>query len=91
LILPVVLLASLLAGAAVSFIVTQIRPTVVDTRTLRAVSGLAVLGAVSMMKTEADLKRDRRRLTGFFAALGALLLSYGAALLSLWLLTARSA
>jgi uncharacterized protein involved in exopolysaccharide biosynthesis len=91
LILPVVLLASLLAGAAVSFAITQFRPTIFDTRSLRAVSGLAVLGTVSMLKTDADKKRDRRRLTGFFAALGGLLLSYGAALLTLWFLTARSA
>jgi polysaccharide chain length determinant protein (PEP-CTERM system associated) len=91
LILPVVLLISLLAGAAVSFASSQIRPTVIDARGLRLVSGLAVLGSISMVKTEADQRRDRRQITGFFAALGGLLMSYGAAVLTLWLLTARNA
>ena len=91
LILPVVLLISLLAGAAVSFTASQVRPTVIDVRGLRLVSGLAVLGTVSMLKTEADVQRDKRGLAGFFAGLAGLLVSFGAAVLTLWLVTARSA
>ena len=91
LILPLVLLGSLGLGAAVTFVVTQIRPTVVDTRGLRAVTGLAVLGTVSLLKTDLDIRREKRRVRAFFAAFGALLMSYGAALVMLWLMTARTA
>jgi polysaccharide chain length determinant protein (PEP-CTERM system associated) len=91
LILPLVLLGSFFVGAAISFVVTQLRPTVIDTRGLRAVTGLAVLGTVSMLKTDLDIRKEKRRLRAFFAALGALLMSYGAAILMLWMTTARAA
>ncbi len=88
--LPLVLIGSLLAGMAVSFVVSQVRPTFIDGRSLSDVTGFPVLGIVSLLHNEASLRQNRRRLVVFFAGLGGLVASYGATLMTLWLVTARN-
>ncbi len=46
---------------AISFLISQIRPTFSDTRVLRDVTGLAVLGTVSMIESDPDTAADQRR------------------------------
>jgi polysaccharide chain length determinant protein (PEP-CTERM system associated) len=67
LLMPAAGLAALLMGAAISFLISQIRPTFSDTNVLRDVTGLAVLGAVSMI---ADPDRARNQRRGKIAFLG---------------------
>jgi hypothetical protein len=79
------------AGLFASFAASQIWPTFFDIRVLRESTGLPVLGAVSMIVGEAQQRRERRGLIAFFSGLLALLGSYGAGLLALFLLSTRAA
>ncbi len=89
LLLPMVLLGSLLAGVAASFVYSQIRPVVADARSLRELTGLPILGTVSLVVNDEIKRRDRRDTVRFAGGLIGLLGSFGAALLLLFL-TARS-
>lgn len=90
LLLSLVLLASLAAGVAGGFVYSQIRPTVSDSRSLRELSGLPILGTVSLVESDEMKLHEKRDLMRFVAGVAGLVGSYGAALLLLFL-TARSA
>lgn len=90
LLLSLVLLVSLSAGVAAGFIYSQVRPTVMDSRTLRDLTGLPLLGSVSMIASDETKRLERRDLMRFAGGAAGLLGSYGAAMLLLFL-TARSA
>jgi polysaccharide chain length determinant protein (PEP-CTERM system associated) len=90
LLLPLVLVASLGAGFATSFVMSQVRPTFHDMRSLREVTGLPVLGGVSMIMSEERQLRERRGLFRFWGALAGLVAALGGALAFL-LVTARAA
>jgi polysaccharide chain length determinant protein (PEP-CTERM system associated) len=82
-----VLLASLLAGVAASFLVSQVRPTFHDGRALRQIVHRPLLGMVSTIPNLA-IQRQRLRAGILFAGgLGALLASYSAAILVAYLAT----
>ena len=87
LLLPLVLVGALGAGAAVSFAAAQMRPTFMDAHSLRNFSGLPVLGTVSLLKSDEQLVAERRLLILFFVAVGGLVLAYGAAMLLLFFTT----
>jgi polysaccharide chain length determinant protein (PEP-CTERM system associated) len=63
--------AAIAAGLGVAFLVSQLRPTVLDGRMLREVSGLPVLGAVSMIPSPERQKRQRRWSFAFYSGIGA--------------------
>jgi polysaccharide chain length determinant protein (PEP-CTERM system associated) len=88
--LPLALLIALGAGAAACFLASQIWPTFIDSRSLRDVTGLPVLGTVSMVVSEPQKRAERRGIIGFLAGVAALVGSFGAGLLALMLLTART-
>jgi polysaccharide chain length determinant protein (PEP-CTERM system associated) len=70
---------ALIAGIAVGFVMSQIRPTFVSLAHLREVTGLPVLGSVSMNWTELEKKRSKRSLYALTASFtGMLILSAGA-------------
>jgi polysaccharide chain length determinant protein (PEP-CTERM system associated) len=89
LLLLLVLLVSLVAGVAASFIYSQIRPTVSDARSLRELTGLPILGTVSLVINDEIKRMEKRDLVRFAGGLAGLVGSYGAALLLLFI-TARS-
>jgi polysaccharide chain length determinant protein (PEP-CTERM system associated) len=85
LLLGAVVLVSLLAGAAASWLVSQIRPTFHDGRTLRDIAQRPLIGMVSVLPTH-SLRAMRRRSALLFAGgLSGLFASYGAALALLFL------
>jgi hypothetical protein len=61
----------LAAGLAATFLASQLRPTVLDGRVLREVSGLAVLGTVSMLPSPERQRREQRSGMAFYGGLGA--------------------
>jgi polysaccharide chain length determinant protein (PEP-CTERM system associated) len=76
---------ALLAGLAAALLMSQIRPTFMSQAALREITGLPVLGSVSMNLTNMEVERRRRSLMIFGVALGFLVLIYGGALSKLLL------
>ena len=88
LLLGALIAASLFAGLATSWVVSQTRPTFRDGRTLREVAQRPLLGMISILPTH-SLRVMRRRAALLFAGgVSGLVASYGAAF-ALLLLTTR--
>jgi polysaccharide chain length determinant protein (PEP-CTERM system associated) len=83
LLLPGVLLLSLGAGLFFAFAAAQLRPTISSGEDLRTVSGLPLLGVVTMLRTEDDLRQERASLFRFVAASGGLVGLFLAGLIAL--------
>src|SRR6202521_4067672 len=80
---------SLVAGLAMSWLVSQVRPTFHDGRSLREIAQRPLLGMVSALPTH-GLRVMRRRAALLFAGgLSGLLASYGAAFAFLFLTATR--
>ena len=83
LLLPGVLLVSLGAGLFFAFAAAQLRPTISSGEDLRTISGLPLLGVVTMLRTEDDLRRERASLFRFVVASGGLIGLFLAGLVAL--------
>lgn len=87
LLLPLALIAAIGAGMAVAFVLSQLRAVFFDARAVRNTIGLPVLGVVTLIRTDAARKRDRRDMTlfgvasagmlGFFVAVVGVLIFLG--------------
>jgi hypothetical protein len=86
----IVMLLSLAGGAFASFAASQVWPTFFNAQSLRETTGLPVLGTVSMLVGDTQKRRERRGLIGFLSGCVALLGSFGAGLLALFLLSTRA-
>lgn len=75
LLMPLAGLAGLAAGFALTFLISQLRPAFSDARSLRDVTGLPVLGTVSMLQSP---ERARHRKRGMVAFSGGLVAFVGA-------------
>jgi polysaccharide chain length determinant protein (PEP-CTERM system associated) len=75
-----VLLAALGLGIALAFLLSQMRPAFHDSRNLREITGLPVLGGVSMLHTPEYLAQRRVLVISYSLAGVALLLLYGGVL-----------
>jgi polysaccharide chain length determinant protein (PEP-CTERM system associated) len=89
LMLPLTLLLALAAGLGGSFVASQLRPVFFDGRVLREVTGLPVLGSVSMLRRDATLLVERRRTRQFLVGFIGLIAVFGAGILALALITGR--
>jgi polysaccharide chain length determinant protein (PEP-CTERM system associated) len=78
LLLPLVVLAALGAGLAVSYLYSLVRPTFYESRVLKGVGQRPVLGSVSLVLNPAIVARRRRNNTWFFGGIGALVATCGA-------------
>ncbi len=68
LLVTMVFLGGLAGGIGVAFLMGQIRPTFSDRKALRDISGLPILGTVTMIWTDGQVRQRRRKLTWFIAA-----------------------
>jgi capsular polysaccharide biosynthesis protein len=73
----IVLGVGLLAGLAVAFLMSQLRPTFDERRTLGEVTDLPVLGSVDMVWTSAQIKKRKLGNLAYTLAVMALLISFG--------------
>lgn len=73
-----VFVGALVAGMAVAFLMSQLRPTFLSQATLREVTGLPVLGSVSMNWTKAQTVGRKRRLAAVGVSMLVLFGIYGA-------------
>jgi polysaccharide chain length determinant protein (PEP-CTERM system associated) len=71
---------ALVAGLAVAFLMSQVRPTFMSQSALREVTGLPVLGAIGMNWTAEQTVRRKRRLVGLGVSVLVLFGVYGAGL-----------
>jgi polysaccharide chain length determinant protein (PEP-CTERM system associated) len=78
LLMPLAGLVAILAGMALTFLLAQLRPAFVDPRSLREVTGLPVLGAVSMLADPAMAKAERRGLLAFGGGIASFAVAVGA-------------
>lgn len=78
--LTAVLIAALVIGAAASFVVSQLRPVFHDGHTLAEISGVPVLGSVSMLVADERKRYERRRNVVFFGGVSGLVAAYVAML-----------
>lgn len=84
-----VYLASLVAGLFVCLAVSQLRPVIFDTHSLRELTGLPVLGVISLIQNDATVKAealDRRR---FLMITGGLVVFYLLVMITTRLLMGR--
>ena len=90
LLLGLVVLISLLAGVATSWLISQVRPTFHDGRALRDLAQRPLIGMISMLPTH-SLRSIRRRSALLFAGgVSGLVASYGAAYFLLLLIARGS-
>ena len=76
LLLSLVLLLALAGGAGVAFLLSQIRPVIVDRATLADITEYPVLGSVTMVWNNAQLESRRRKLIAWAATFGSLVSAY---------------
>lgn len=76
LLFPLGLVMAIVAGLGVAFVASQIRPVFFDSKSLRDVTDLPVLGTVSLIPNEARRIKERASLFRFMFATGGLVLSY---------------
>ena len=82
--IPVALLASLLAGLGASYFFSVVHPTFPDGRTLKKVVQRPMLGTVSLIRSPEVLARARRRTLLFAGGVGGLAAAYGAILVAVF-------
>ncbi|KPF45883.1 chain length-determining protein [beta proteobacterium AAP51] len=85
LLLPLVLVAALGAGAALAFVLSQLRPTFSDPEQLRQATGMPLLGVVTALTTDVDRRYQRASLMRFVAASGGLVGLFIAGLIAMTL------
>ncbi len=72
-----VFVAALVAGLAVAFLMSQLRPTFLSQGTLRDVTGLPVLGSIGMNWTPEQTVKRKRRLVALASSVLLLFSAYG--------------
>ena len=70
--LPLALVAALGVGLFVAFAASQLRPVYSDGNELRTKTGLPLLGVVSLVMSDGDLRRERMSMLRFLGASGGL-------------------
>lgn len=88
LLVPLAGLAGIGAGLALTFLLAQLRPTIIDARMLHSVSGLPLLGSVSLVPDRGYLRAKRFGIVAFSGLVVLLGVSVGAATMALQMIQA---
>ncbi|WP_342618768.1 XrtA system polysaccharide chain length determinant [Rhodoferax sp. GW822-FHT02A01] len=88
--LPMALAAAIAAGLGVAFLLSQIRAVFFDPRSLTEMTGLPLLGTVSLNLDEAGLAKRKADLKKFAGAFGVLLLVYAIGMALIIFLSGRA-
>ncbi|HYE71477.1 MAG TPA: XrtA system polysaccharide chain length determinant [Aquabacterium sp.] len=88
---PAALLAALAAGLFVAFAASQLRPVYDAAYELRAKTGLPVLGVVSLVLSDADLRRARNDRLRFLVGSGGLVGLYALGVAAMMIVVSRQA
>ncbi len=91
LLLPLTLVLALAAGLFAPFAASQIRPVFFDSRALREISGIPLLGTVSKKVIETERLKNKKDFRRFVAALALFIGVYGAGIALLFILSIRTA
>ena len=91
LLMPLALLAAVVAGLGVAFGASQLRPVFNEGDELRTRTGLPLLGVVSMVLSETDRRRMRQGHLRFAGASGALVGLFAVGMIAMALLAQRAA
>ena len=89
LMLPLVLIAALGAGLFAAFAASHLRPVFHQVSDLRAKFDVPIVGAVSLILSDDDVRRQRAGLLGFCAASGSLVCLFGIGLAAMSMLANR--
>ena len=89
LLLAIAMVVAVGAGLFTSFAGSQLRPVYNDAQELRNVTGLPLLGVVSMILTDSERKGERNNKVRFYFGAGGLLASFLIAMVTMSILTAR--
>jgi len=89
LLLPLTLLIAIGAGLAAAFVAREVRPAFYDGRSLSEATGLPILGAVSLILSDARKKQERSGFLKFFTGAGALVGIYAVGFVALSFFGAR--
>ena len=91
LLIPLALLAAVVAGLFTAFAASQLRPVYNDGQEMRLKTGLPILGVVSVVLTELQRKQERMSNLRFYAGTGSLFASFLVAMVTVSILAARQA
>jgi polysaccharide chain length determinant protein (PEP-CTERM system associated) len=91
LLLSMALLVALGSGVAIAFVASQLRPVFFDARSLREVTGIPILGSVSLIKNELMQRKEKTDMRRFLGAFGGLIGVYVAGIVALSFLSGRVA
>lgn len=87
---PLALLLALAAGVGAAYLVTEVRPAFYDARAIREVTGLPVLGAVSLVVTGPQRALDRMAMLRFAGGVAALVGVFTVAIIAVELTLGRA-
>lgn len=77
LLMSLVLVSALGAGIGLAFVLSLVRPTFDDTKSMKDITGIPVLGVISMVRTDEYTSNRRVTIAAFTAAWLMLLVAYG--------------
>jgi len=80
-----VLIASLGIGLGIAFLRDQVKPTILDLRGLRQVTGLPILGAISMVADAFAIRKNRRDIVLFAGTAASYVTTFAVGLAWFWL------
>lgn len=90
LLMSIVLAAGIFGGIALAFVLSQIKPTFTDRKTLREATELPILGAVSMIWTDLERGKRKRNLAALAASYAGLFAAYGGLKVALTLFVSQA-